>query len=176
MTKRNPGLPRAPRSFYPTPAKALVPTFVRLARQDGTLFSEPCVGDGDLARHLVAREFTCAQLSDIKYGIDAFSLRRIDLSGADMVITNPPWEVELAHPMIWHFVQMELPVWFLMDADWMHTVQAAPYMAYCTDVVSVGRLRWIPGSKHTGFDNAAWYRFHHRGNTRTARFWTRNET
>ena len=32
-------------------------------------------------------------------------------------------------------------------------------MKRCRKVVSVGRLKWIPGSKHTGKDNCAWYLF-----------------
>jgi len=45
------------------------------------------------------------------------------------------------------------------DADWMHTKQAAPYLKHCAMIVSVGRVRWIKGSKQDGKDNCAWYLF-----------------
>ena len=38
-------------------------------------------------------------------------------------------------------------------------VQAAPFMASCSDIVAIGRVKWIEGSKHTGKDNYAWFRF-----------------
>ena len=174
MTKRNPGQPKSPRNFYPTPAKALVPCFARLVRLDGKTFSEPCVGEGHLARHLEKIDLKCVHVSDLAYGTDAFSLRRSDLNGADMVITNPPWDAEIMPPMIWHFVWMELPVWMLLDADWAHTLRAEAYMAYCTDIVSVGRLKWYPDSKHQSLDNAAWYRFRWSEKVEGTRFWTRN--
>ena len=36
--------------------------------------------------------------------------------------------------------------------------EAAPFMASCSDIVVIGRVKWIEGSKHTGKDNHAWYR------------------
>jgi hypothetical protein len=51
------------------------------------------------------------------------------------------------------------PTWLLFDADWAHTKQSTPYMAYCAKIVSVGRVKWIEGSKMTGKDNCAWYLF-----------------
>jgi hypothetical protein len=41
---------------------------------------------------------------------------------------------------------------------WASTVQAAPFLPRCSDIVAVGRVKWIEGTKHTGFDNFAWYR------------------
>jgi hypothetical protein len=32
-------------------------------------------------------------------------------------------------------------------------------MASCSDIVAIGRVKWTEGSKHTGKDNYAWYRF-----------------
>ena len=42
---------------------------------------------------------------------------------------------------------------------WASTKQAAPFMPMCTDIVSVGRLRWIEGTTMSGMQNFAWYRF-----------------
>jgi hypothetical protein len=47
----------------------------------------------------------------------------------------------------------------LLDSDWAQTKQAAPFMPSCSDIVAIGRVKWIEGSKHTGKDNCAWYRF-----------------
>jgi hypothetical protein len=67
--------------------------------------------------------------------------------------------------MILHFMLSSLPVWLLLEADWAHTQQARPFMARCSHVVAVGRLKWEVGSPHSGLDNNAWYRFHvdHQG-------------
>ena len=80
------------------------------------------------------------------------------LRDADHIITNPPWDRKILHPMIEHFASMR-PTWLLFDADWMHTKQSTPYMDYCQKIVSVGRVKWIPDSKMTGKDNCAWYLF-----------------
>ena len=60
--------------------------------------------------------------------------------------------------MILHFSAMR-PTWLLFDADWVHTRQAAPYLPHLRKIVSIGRVRWIEGSKHAGKDNCAWYLF-----------------
>jgi hypothetical protein len=78
------------------------------------------------------------------------------------IVTNPPWDREILHPMIEHFIKLERPVWLLLDADWMHTQQATPFMWRCSHIVSIGRVRWMEGTKMDGYDNAAWYRFHHQ--------------
>ena len=41
---------------------------------------------------------------------------------------------------------------------WSHTRQAEPFMPSCSDIVSVGRLRWIEGTTMSGKQNFAWYR------------------
>jgi len=55
----------------------------------------------------------------------------------------------------------------------MHTKQSALYMTYCTKVVSVGRVKWIEGSKGVGKDNCAWYLFDAYNKTQT-QFYGRN--
>ena len=59
------------------------------------------------------------------------------------------------HALIAHFRRI-LPTWLLLELDWASTKQAAPFMPSCSD------MKWIEGSKHTGKDNYAWYRFHIR--------------
>lgn len=75
-----------------------------------------------------------------------------------LVITNPPWARAWLHPYLRFLIEeLRRPAWLLWDADWMHTKQAAPYQGHVGAVVSVGRVRWIEGSRHTGKDNCAWY-------------------
>ena len=58
------------------------------------------------------------------------------------------------HGLIAHF-QNIAPTWLLLDADWKQTRQAAPFLPHCSDIVAIGRVKWIEGSKHTGKDNCA---------------------
>tara|TARA_R100001377_G_scaffold14880_1_gene7575 strand:- start:1256 stop:1879 length:624 start_codon:yes stop_codon:yes gene_type:complete len=88
---------------------------------------------------------------------DVFDIEDADMN-VDFFITNPPWSRDVLHPMIMH-LSLILPTWLLFDADWMHTKQAARYLPYCKQIVSVGRVKWIPDSPHTGKDNCAWYLF-----------------
>jgi len=83
----------------------------------------------------------------------------IDTYGdADAIITNPPYERKTMHALIGHFARI-LPTWLLLETDWASTKQAAPFMPSCSEMVSVGRLRWIEGTTMSGKQNFAWYRF-----------------
>jgi hypothetical protein len=62
------------------------------------------------------------------------------------------------HRLIAHF-QRIAPAWLLLESDWASTRQAAPFMPCCSDIVTIGRVKWIEGSKHTGKENFAWFRF-----------------
>jgi len=151
---------RVPRDFYPTPIEAVKPLIGHVGRAS---FVEPCAGNGALIDHLKAAGLTCIHAFDIypkRHDIrqkDAMHAGE-SLLDADCIITNPPWKRSILHPMIEHFSAMR-PTWLLFDADWMHTKQAAPYLKLCRKIVSVGRVKWIPDSKHTGKDNCAWYLF-----------------
>ena len=154
MGKRS-SFPRRPQDAYDTPAEAvpaLIPHLVGVRT-----YAEPCAGKGYLIRHLGKFGLECAYSSDIKEGVDALEVA--DFGKVDAIITNPPWTREIMHPMIMHF-QAIAPTWLLFDSDWAYTVQADPFLDQCSHVVAVGRLKWIAGSKHTGKDNASWYRFH----------------
>jgi hypothetical protein len=52
------------------------------------------------------------------------------------------------------------PTWLLLEADFKHNLNAAPYIPMCSDVVSIGRIRWFDDTEHEGKTNYAWYRFH----------------
>lgn len=76
----------------------------------------------------------------------------------DFCITNPPWDRKILHPLIESWMGV-CPTWLLFDADWMHTKQSAQYQKWLEKVVSVGRVKWIEGSKSVGKDNCCWYLF-----------------
>ena len=169
---------RRDRDFYPTPVKAVEPLIPHLS--SSFTYVEPCAGGGDLIDALDTFEGVahdgkfspkCYGASDIepgisKYGVrfaqkDAFDIEDVPRD-IDLFITNPPWDRNILHPLIIHLIGMR-PTWLLFDADWMHTRQSAPYLRnFCKRIVSVGRIKWIPDSPHTGKDNCAWYLFDER--------------
>ena len=113
---------------------------------------------GHLLDELERSGLKCVWASDIEDGVDAFNLSPDLIAKADAIITNPPWTRRLLHPLILHFQKLK-PTWLLFDADWAFNKHSGPYLDQCSDIVAVGRLRWIEGTTMTGKDNAAWYRF-----------------
>lgn len=157
MTKRNPSTNR--HDLWSTPPKAIDPVLPYL---EGRRFAEPCCGDGWLAEYLTANSFECHYCGDISKGQDALLWKPQPL--VEFIITNPPWTRSLMHPLITHLVSFGLPVWLLIDADWMHTKQASKFLYdFCTQIISIGRVRWMPGTAMDGFDNACWYEFRREG-------------
>jgi hypothetical protein len=162
MGKRS-SFERREADFYPTPRSAALPLipFLRGVRT----FAEPCAGDGNLVRHLEGLGLRCVYAGDISTGQDALA---IDSYGAcDAIITNPPYTRDLMHRLIEH-LQRIAPTWLLMETDWVSTLQAVPYLVHCSDIVTIGRLKWLAESKHTGKDNYGWFRFDARYNGVTA--------
>lgn len=153
MGKRS-NFKRVDRDYYPTPFEAVIPLQAHL--KDGR-FVEPCAGNGLLITHLEKLGMKCIDAFDIEpqtEGIreyDAF-----DEFEAPLIITNPPWDRKILHPLIDHFITIS-PTWLLFDSDWMHTKQSIPYLEYCSKIVSVGRVKWFGNT--SGKDNACWYFF-----------------
>jgi len=163
MGKRSDGtFERVERDFYPTPIKAVLPLLPHLA--PGTRFIEPCAGDGRLIDHIESEAgHKCVGAYDIdpEFGwmiADAMTSDYRAHQDTMMFITNPPWDRKLLHPIIDN-LSAQAPTWLLFDNDWASTVQAKPYLEYCHKIVSIGRVKWIEDSKHTGKDNASWYLF-----------------
>jgi hypothetical protein len=119
-------------------------------------FAEPCCGDGALVRHIESFGLRCVYQGDIATGQDA--LERDSYGDAQVIITNPPYTRKVMHRLIAHFTRI-MPTWLLLESDWALTKQALPYMASCTDIVSVRRIRWFEGTKGNSKDNFGWYRF-----------------
>ena len=164
MGKRS-NFDRNPRDFYPTPIQAVEPLIDHLPYDDFD-YVEPCAGDGRLVSHLselTDGQAQCVFMSDIEpqvegiYTADALEIY-FEQEMADLCITNPPWDRKFLHSFLDHWIDI-MPTWILLDADWMHTKQSAVYMTYCKKVVSIGRVKWIEGSKHSGKDNCCWYLF-----------------
>jgi len=122
------------------------------------VYAEPCVGDYDLVKQLTKIGKRVSYVGDIATGKDALEAKF--WGQAQAIITNPPWTRTLLHPLIWHFMH-ELPSWLLFDSDWAYNKSSAKLLPYCSDIVAVGRLKWIEGTTQTGKDNCSWYRFWH---------------
>jgi hypothetical protein len=73
-----------------------------------------------------------------------------------IIITNPPWDRTLLHPLIEKLSDLR-PTWLLFDADWVHTKQSINYLPRLRKIVSIGRVKWF--DKTAGKDNSCWYLF-----------------
>ena len=151
---------RRPRDNYPTPYEAVLPLLPHLTPQ--TYFAEPCAGDAALIDHLAVHGHICVWASDIeprRMDVHEADARKCAVGGvAGAIITNPPWSRPDLHAIICNLARRR-PTWLLFDADWPHTIQAAPYLPLLRKIVAVGRVKWIPDSKFTGKDNCCWYLF-----------------
>lgn len=171
MMGRRSEFERIPKDLYETwDPKAVVPLLTHLPPH--TKYSEPCVGKFALVDQLDSRGHKCVWASDIEdrntpitvkghwvhrtiTEIDALMVTT-PLSTADCIITNPPWSREILHPLIEHF-RKHNKAWILLDSAWAFTKQSSEYMKYCSKIVAVGRLKWIPGTKMSGKDDCSWY-------------------
>jgi len=150
---------RNERDYYKTPMSCVSPLLPHLP--ETSTFIEPCAGEGTLVRHLESHGYRCAYACDIEpqdhsiYKRDMFDIPHVS---AKYVLTNPPWDRKILHPAIQHF-RVLAPTWFLFDANWMFTKQAKAHLPFCHKIVTIGRVKWIEGSKMTGKDDSAWYLF-----------------
>ena len=158
MGKRS-SFERRERDFYPTPVEAVLPLLPHLSPK--TRFAEPCAGDGALIDALADHGHICVWASDIeprRADIHENDATTCGIGQAEVFITNPPWARSDLHDIIVN-LSGSAPTWLLFDADWVHTRQAQPFLPRLRSIVSVGRVKWIPGSPHTGKDNCAWHLF-----------------
>jgi hypothetical protein len=158
---------RNPRDFYPTPVEAVVPLLAALRGAPPLRFVEPCAGDGALVRALEAAGHTCVHARDsapqgsgIATG-DGAALTKdaMALWGADSIVTNPPFAPAMLIPLMACWMALGVPVWLLLDHDWIANQAAAPHVNRISQIVQLGRVRWIAGSKGNGTANFDWVRF-----------------
>jgi hypothetical protein len=172
---------RIPRDFYETPPSAVQPLLRFLPSE--VAYIEPCAGNGALIGRLAEAGHICTYACDIdpqgprsKF-IHIGDARQVKASSSvlavtpEYFITNPPWEREMLHAIIGNLCA-QLPTWLLMDADWMHTKQSIPMLPWIKKIVSIGRVKWIADSPHTGKDNCCWYLFD-QNNTKITQFFGR---
>ena len=150
---------------YPTPREALWPLIPFLYTEQ--IIIEPCPGEGKLVGHLRAEGFGVKAVMG-----DARSLRYLMSPGRTIFVTNPPWSLELLHPIITNLSD-QATTWLLLSADWMHLKGATAFKRRLHTIVSVGRVQWFPNSGKTSLDNAAWYRFEQPASRRITRFFGR---
>lgn len=145
--------------YYATPAEAVVPLLPHLPA--GSRFCEPCAGEGVLVGHLRVAGHDCVAAFDADASSpfrhhDASWIVEEDLNGADLIITNPPWDRSVLHQIIERCALLR-PTWLLFDSDWMFTKQARPHLRQCHMIVPVGRVKWFGNT--FGKDNCCWYKF-----------------
>lgn len=112
--------------------------------------------------YLESANHPCVFASDIeplRHDIMRLSALEVRYIRADYIITNPPWTRSILHPMIDAFTATKIPTWLLVDADWLQNLNSAPWVDKCSMVVPIGRVKWFPGTEHTGMDNAIWALF-----------------
>lgn len=172
---------RRERDYYSTPPAAVLPLIAHLP--PSASYAEPCVGGGHLVEALTihGKDLRCVWQSDILPQTEPsdllFEMNAMDLSpdcveDADYIITNPPWPIRDGSPTVEiaaHLASLK-PTWLLLAADFCHNRYFGKIAGMCSKIVSVGRVQWIEGSKHTGKDNAAWMLFDARHIGTTAFF------
>lgn len=152
---------RKPRDLYRTwDRRAIAALLPHLHPR--TRFIEPCAGAGDLVRQLEEAGHECVGASDIvplAEGIDqadALTLKMdAEYYGSVIWVTNPPWSRPILHALVSHLAD-QAPLWILIDADWVHTKQAIPFLPRIKKIVSIGRLRWEENTTMDGKDNCVW--------------------
>lgn len=165
MGKRSPDFERLDRDLYETPPEGMAPLLPHIAR--GATFAETCAGAGKMVDYFESAGHRCVFACDIhplRGDITKLPATELKFIECDLFITNPPWTWAVLEPIIMHLSNQK-PTWCLLAADLMHNVRSATIMDRCAKVVPIGRLKWIPGSKHGGMDNCCWYLFEpgHKG-------------
>jgi hypothetical protein len=146
------------RTFDPKAGIALEPFVERNAK-----YIEPFAGAGDLIQQLKFAD--CVLAYDIEPQAcmvdqaDAFTIGAEDLIDVDLCISNPPWSKDIFHKALDHFVPF-IDCWFLMSSSWKQNKGSAEYVSkWLTDIVPIGRMKWIEGSPHSSVDDCEWLKF-----------------
>jgi hypothetical protein len=128
-------------------------------------FAEPCAGAGALVRHLEAFGLRCVYSGDIRTGQDArgqllWQSRCDHHEPAVQISGRPPRSTRLLFDLIRHFLGLGVPFWLLLPHDWSANKGSTSCLRHCSDIVPIGRVKWIPDSEHSGgMENSCLYRF-----------------
>lgn len=160
---------RKEHDFYPTPSWC-TETIIDLL-PFGAKVWEPCAGDLDIAKVLVARGFDvlCSDLYPKKPSItkldatwtwDSDGKRHPEFVGCDLVVTNPPFLV--CANIVRHFVQdLQLESWFLLRLGFLESQERAWFLkTFMPDVYVLSRRPSFTGDGGTDSSAYAWFHFH----------------
>lgn len=168
---------RVPRDWYPTPLKAVYPLAPFLRNKS---YIEPCAGDGRLAEHIfkLQPDSTLVEAYDIEPQAEevlGVPIIQRDIvrqpikevyEDVDCFVTNPPWLNNKTSGYqlnkIITLLSSVLPTWLLLNGNYVFNKKSAECMRHCTDVVPIGRVKWIEGSKSAGKEDCAWFCFDSR--------------
>lgn len=157
MTREFKKFERRPHDRYVTPLAATLP--LRPFLGNIRTFAEPCCANRQLVAHIEEAGPLCIHSGDIQEGIDALKDPVLRQLIVDAIITNPPYTWDVLEPMLDLFPSIA-PTWLLLEADFMHRPQrSGRHMPICSDVVSIGQVRWFDETKHKSTSHYAWYRF-----------------
>jgi hypothetical protein len=154
VSKRCPNLKPRERDDWPTPWPAVVPLLPHL--QPGTKFIEPCAGAGDLVGHLERAGHKCVAAFDLP--VDARTASYA-IDPDTIFITNVPWRRRFEPNRIIANLSDQRPLWALLYGDWLFTLHATPCLPRLQAVAVIGRVKWVPNSPHSGFENSCWCLF-----------------
>jgi hypothetical protein len=149
---------RLPGNAYTTPRSAIMPLLPFLERDQVDTFAEPCCGNWAIVTPLKLAGYRCLSATDITDGIDARTIVYDPLP--DVIVSNPPYDrSRVIMRAIIDNLRKQAPTWLLLEADFAFNKGSVPLMDYCSDIVAIGRIKWIKDSKNTGTANYAWYKF-----------------
>jgi hypothetical protein len=130
-----------------------------------TRFIEPCAGKGDLVRQLQAAGHLCVSAFDIAPRaegigtVDAATWANTAQSRDAIIITNPPFDWAMLHPLLENWRDQVLISWLLLPAAFMHTHSngRGEVIQRTRKIVSIGRLKWVIPSDNDDTKDYCWY-------------------
>jgi hypothetical protein len=154
MSKRRPGLKPRDRDDWPTPWPAVLPLLPHLKPR--TKFVEPCCGGGELIKHLERAGHVCTASYDLP--IDARTASYA-IGPDELFITNLPFRRQFEMNRIIANLSDQRLLWGLVYSDWLFTSRAVPCLPRLRAIAAIGRVKWVPDSPTSGFENSCWCLF-----------------
>jgi len=146
-----------PKDFWPTPVFETWKLSPHLV--PGTLFDEPCAGNGAIIVALTLLGHRCAGAVDITpraAGIEQGDARTyVPVSGR--IITNPPYRRDLLEPLLEHWIG-QWDTWLLLPLDHLVNKWTNRFMRHVDQIVPLGRVSWL-GNGRGGMENFCWFHF-----------------